>query len=45
MKNDISRPDPIILHAISYQDLIIKLAKKYRNLHRGYIGYITGRYL
>ena len=37
--------DGIYFHAMSYQDLIIKLATKYRDTHRDYIDYITGRYL
>ena len=41
----ITKADGIYFHAISYQDLIIKLAKKYRKLNRSYIDYITGRYL
>ena len=41
----ITKADGVYFHAISYQDLIIKLAKNYRKLHRGYIDYITGRYL
>lgn len=41
----ITKTDGVYFHAMSYQDLIIKLAKKYRILHRGYIDYITGRYL
>jgi len=41
----ITKEDGIHFHSISYQDLIIKLAKNCRRLHRGYIDYITGRYL
>ena len=41
----ITKEDGIHFHSTSYQDLIIRLAKNYRNLHRGYIDYITGRYL
>ena len=41
----ITKADGIYFHAMSYQDLIIRLAKNYRKLHRGYIDYITGRYL
>ena len=40
-----TKADNIHFHAMSYQDLIIKLAKNYRSLHRSYIDYITGRYL
>ena len=42
---EITKADNIHFHAMSYQDLIIRLAKNYRKLHRGYIDYITGRYL
>jgi len=41
----ITQSDGLYFHAMSYQDLIIKLAKKYRDTHRDYIGYITERYL
>lgn len=41
----ITKADGIYFHAMSYQDLIIKLAKNYRETHRDYIDYITGRYL
>lgn len=41
----ITKADGIYFHAMSYQDLIIKLAKKYRDTHRDYIDYISGRYL
>lgn len=41
----ITKADGIYFHAMSYQDLIIRLAKNYRNTHRDYIDYITGRYL
>ena len=41
----ITKTDGIYFHAMSYQDLIIKLAKKYQNTHRDYIDYISGRYL
>jgi hypothetical protein len=41
----ITKTDGIYFHAMSYQDLIIKLAKKYRDTHRDYIDYISERYL
>ena len=41
----ITKADGIYFHAMSYQDLIIRLAKNYRELHRGYIDYINERYL
>jgi len=42
---EITKADNIHFHAMSYQDLIIKLAKNYRDTHRDYIDYISGRYL
>ena len=42
---EITKADNIHFHAMSYQDLIIKLAKNYRGIHRYYIDYISGRYL
>jgi hypothetical protein len=41
----ITKADNIHFHAMSYQDLIIKLAKKYRGTDKNYIDYISGRYL
>ena len=41
----ITKADGIYFHAMSYQDLIVKLAKKYRGTHKNYIDYISGRYL
>ena len=41
----ITQADSLYFYAMSYQDLIIKLAKNYRKLNRSYIDYITGRYL
>ena len=41
----ITKKDGLHFHAMSYQDLIIKLAKKYRDTHRDYIDYISERYL
>lgn len=37
--------DKIKFHAMSYQELIIKLSKEYRDTHKEYIKYITSRYL
>ncbi|MBU4348841.1 hypothetical protein KJ599_00785 [bacterium] len=41
----ITKADGVYFHAMSYQDLIIKLTKNYRNTHRDYIDYINERYL
>jgi len=42
---EITKADNIYFHAMSYQDLIIKLTKNYRDTHRDYIDYISERYL
>ena len=41
----ITKTDGLYFHAMSYQDLIIKLAKKYWDTHRDYVDYISERYL
>jgi len=41
----ITKADRIYFHAISYQDLIIKLSKEYWDIHKDYIDYISGRYI
>ncbi len=43
--SEVAKLDNIHFHALSYQDLIIRLADNYRNVHKQYIEYITGRYL
>ena len=40
-----ARADGIAVSAMSYQELIIRLAREYRSVHKEYIEYITGRYL
>ena len=40
-----TRADEIAVHAMSYQELIVRLAREYRGVHKEYIEYITGRYL
>jgi len=42
---EITKADNIHFHAMSYQDLIIRLAKNYRDTYRDYIDYISARYL
>jgi len=42
---EITKADGIYFHAMSYQELIIKLSKNYQDMHRDYVDYITGRYL
>jgi hypothetical protein len=39
------KADNIYFHALSYQELIIKLSKEYRDTHGDYIKYIANRYL
>jgi hypothetical protein len=41
----ITKADGVYFHAISYQDLIIKLSKDYWDIHKNYSDYIIGRYL
>jgi hypothetical protein len=41
----IAKADDIKFHSLSYQELIIKLSKEYRDSHREYINYISDRYL
>jgi hypothetical protein len=41
----IAKEDNIYFHALSYQELIIKLSNEYRNFHFDYIKYISDRYL
>jgi hypothetical protein len=40
-----TRSDGIKFHALTYQDLITRLAEEYRAQHAEYIEYISGRYL
>ena len=42
---NVTDSDNIKFHAMSYQELIVKLAKEYRKDHDKYINYITERYL
>jgi hypothetical protein len=42
---EIAKADNIYFHALSYQELIIKLSKEYATSHRDYIKYISNRYL
>lgn len=41
----VAKADSIHFHALSYQELIIKLSKNYRDSHNHYIEYISRRYL
>jgi len=41
----LSETDNICFHAMSYQELIIRLSSEYRDNHEDYIEYITSRYL
>lgn len=40
-----ARSDGVKFHALSYQELIVKLSDEYRSDHLKYIEYISGRYL
>jgi hypothetical protein len=42
---EIAKADNTYFHALSYQELIIKLSKEYRDSHKDYIKYISSRYL
>jgi len=41
----IAKADSVRFHALSYQELIIKLSEEYRDFHHDYIEYISSRYL
>ncbi len=41
----VTKSDGIKFHALSYQDLIVKLSKEYRTEHPVYIRYVCERYL
>jgi hypothetical protein len=41
----VAKADDINFHSLSYQELIIKLSKEYRDSHHDYIEYISSRYL
>ena len=40
-----AKDDSVKFHAMSYQELIIKLSNEHREQHNQYINYITDRYL
>jgi len=42
---EVTKADDIYFHAMSYQELLVRLADKYRDDHPNYINYIVGRYL
>ena len=41
----IAKADSIRFHSLSYQELIIKISKEYRDSHSDYVHYISSRYL
>lgn len=41
----VAKSDGILIHEMSYQELIVRLADNYRQSHKQYITYITNRYL
>lgn len=42
---EITKKDGIKFHSITYQELVVKMAKKMRTQHPDYIRYLTDRYL
>ncbi|MDD3725834.1 MAG: hypothetical protein PHI44_01380 [Candidatus Ratteibacteria bacterium] len=42
---EVTKSDNICFHALSYHELIVKLADNFRDTHKEYIEYITSRYL
>jgi len=43
--SEVTRSDGVKFHALSYQELIVKLSNEYRSEHGKYIKYISSRYL
>jgi hypothetical protein len=43
--SDLTKSDEVKFHALSYQELIIRLSNEYRQDHETYIRYISERYL
>ena len=41
----VAKSDGILIHGMSYQELIVRMADYYRDSHQEYIEYITNRYL
>jgi hypothetical protein len=42
---EVAKSDGIVIHGMSYQELIVRLADNYRVSHKKYVEYITSRYL
>lgn len=42
---EVAKLDGIVIHEMSYQELIVRLADSYRLSHKRYVEYITSRYL
>ncbi len=42
---EVAKSDGVVIHGMSYQELIVRLADDYRVSHKKYIEYITSRYL
>ena len=42
---EVAKSDGIVIHGMSYQELIVRLANSYRVSHKKYVEYITSRYL
>ena len=43
--SNVVKADGVKLHSMTYQELIVKLAYRYRQQHSAYIKYLTRRYL
>ena len=41
----VAKSDGVVIHEMSYQELIVRLADRYRVSHEKYVEYITSRYL
>jgi len=42
---EITKQDNILFHSLTYQELIVRMANRFRESDKEYIEYITGRYL
>jgi hypothetical protein len=42
---EVAKADGILFYTLTYQELIARLAQKYRAEHPEYIEYLTARYL
>lgn len=42
---NVAKSDGILIHGMSYQELIVSISKKFRASHKEYVEYLTSRYL